>query len=85
MKSKKTHNNLRIAVQKGGKMEYRVIEKTFRNALLKNNLTLSRLSVKSGVSITTIDKAINKQLPIRVSTCNKIAAALDIPVTDLFE
>jgi transcriptional regulator with XRE-family HTH domain len=54
-----------------------------REVLKEKKMTAKELAVKMGVSPPSISVAINGNMTIEM--LNRIAAALDVPITDLFE
>lgn len=65
-------------------MKFKAKTQQLKNEVLKSGLTADELLKKSGVSSKTMAKVTNGGSVI-ASTANKIATALGVPVTDLFE
>lgn len=57
-----------------------------KEVLEEKNISQSKLSRMADVSLNTIQEMIhNPYHDVRINTLDKIARALDIPVTDLYE
>lgn len=65
-------------------MFYTLKQEEYKKAMLEIGLTVMELANKATVSTTSINKLV-KGRPCRAKTANKIAKALNVPVTDLFE
>lgn len=67
-------------------MNYKVNKDKFRKAMLEKGYTLTKLQSISTVSTVTLNNLVNNEgYRLRAVTANKIAKALDVPVTELFE
>jgi len=59
--------------------------KELHSSMLSMGYDRKTLANKSGLSYITINTVINNTSPIRIKTANKIAAALEIKTSDLFD
>lgn len=65
-------------------MCYKLNKQEYKKALLSNGITITELAKSANVSHVSINKIYNGGV-CRAKTANKIAKALNAPVTDLFE
>jgi hypothetical protein len=65
-------------------MKYKANAEKLRYFMLSKNINITKLAKKANVSTISINKAL-KGYELYGNTCNRIADALELPVTDLFE
>ena len=73
-------------LMKGGDtmgLKYKTSGNALKMAMLKQNIGIADLRMKANIAHLTAVKAVNGASISRV-TCNKIAKALGVPVTELF-
>ena len=72
---------------KGGvkmRMGFKLKNDIFRQAILQNDMRLTDIAKTTELSSATISKIVSGK-QCKAKTANKIAKALNVPVTDLFE
>lgn len=61
------------------------LSQRIRELRLERNLTQQELAVKAGLAVVTVARAEATGRPYALSTIEKIAVALDVPVAALFD
>ena len=65
-------------------MKYKANAEKLKFFMLSKNINITKLAKKANVSTVSINKAL-KGRELYGNTCNRIADALETPVTDLFK